>query len=485
MARFSWLVLIVVVQIFSGCAAASEALADGGGSRSRFPPPIPPQTIPSVAIDPSKFDPSNADEQIKQIRKTLEELANPKLPAIYSLHDEKTRITQLRDVLRDIVQFKLTLISVDGSLGQLRDAEIREAATARQILGLMPTLYNVGPNTPLDRLQKIIQADISNYNYAQEDIEQERKLLRALGGLQGDRLQMIDERSSEFLEKPIEDRIDDVRTQVRSILGVSQSSSGENSSLSAISPVPRTQVASPPSSEQRPVETAPEPQGKSSNGSQFSDQKDAKVDDMVERAVDAAMRLYRSRQKSDLLRLEIDFKQDVYENRKRLDDYHQVDKKIGMLRDQITELQAKIANLQDAINQAIDTSVNQIGGHEWFTQLATWIFGAAVVIVIGSFFALAFRDKENRLLSNPDVGLQFVTLFSIIIAIILFGILNILGSKELSALLGAISGYILGRGTLSSKGPNWDSDDNRRANHQRTVQPSTAGAPNSSPTGAP
>jgi hypothetical protein len=206
---------------------------------------------------------------------------------------------------------------------------------------------------------------------------------------------------------------------------------------------------------------------------------------MVERAVDAAMRLYRSRQKSDLLRLEIDFKQDVYENRKRLDDYHQVDKKIGMLRDQITELQAKIANLQDAINQAIDTSVNQIGGHEWFTQLATWIFGAAVVIVIGSFFALAFRDKENRLLSNPDVGLQFVTLFSIIIAIILFGILNILGSKELSALLGAISGYILGRGTLSSKGPNWDSDDNRRANHQRTVQPSTAGAPNSSPTGAP
>ena len=42
-------------------------------------------------------------------------------------------------------------------------------------------------------------------------------------------------------------------------------------------------------------------------------------------------------------------------------------------------------------------------------------------------------------------GLQFITLFSLVIAIILFGVLKILEAKELSALLGAISGYVLGR----------------------------------------
>jgi hypothetical protein len=36
-------------------------------------------------------------------------------------------------------------------------------------------------------------------------------------------------------------------------------------------------------------------------------------------------------------------------------------------------------------------------------------------------------------------------MFAIVIAVILFGIINILESKELSALLGGLSGYILGR----------------------------------------
>ena len=40
-----------------------------------------------------------------------------------------------------------------------------------------------------------------------------------------------------------------------------------------------------------------------------------------------------------------------------------------------------------------------------------------------------------------------MTLFSLVIAIILFGITEILQAKELSALLGGISGYILGRVT--------------------------------------
>lgn len=46
-----------------------------------------------------------------------------------------------------------------------------------------------------------------------------------------------------------------------------------------------------------------------------------------------------------------------------------------------------------------------------------------------------------------QAGIQFVTLFSLVIAIILFGIITILEGKELAALLGGLSGYILGRAT--------------------------------------
>jgi hypothetical protein len=41
--------------------------------------------------------------------------------------------------------------------------------------------------------------------------------------------------------------------------------------------------------------------------------------------------------------------------------------------------------------------------------------------------------------------LQFITLFSLIIAIILFGLTDVLQGRELAALPGGISGYILGR----------------------------------------
>ena len=52
--------------------------------------------------------------------------------------------------------------------------------------------------------------------------------------------------------------------------------------------------------------------------------------------------------------------------------------------------------------------------------------------------------KGSEVFINQQ-GLQFITLFSLVIAIILFGVLKILQAKELSALLGAISGYVLGR----------------------------------------
>jgi hypothetical protein len=57
--------------------------------------------------------------------------------------------------------------------------------------------------------------------------------------------------------------------------------------------------------------------------------------------------------------------------------------------------------------------------------------------------------EAPRQVFSGRAGLQFITLFSLVIAIILFGIVEILEGKELAALLGGLSGYILGRSTSS------------------------------------
>ena len=75
--------------------------------------------------------------------------------------------------------------------------------------------------------------------------------------------------------------------------------------------------------------------------------------------------------------------------------------------------------------------------------------GAGFVILVGvliiGFFVIGLLSKSIGQMFRNDRGLQFITLFSLVIAITLFGLLNILEGKELSALLGGLSGYILGR----------------------------------------
>lgn len=66
-------------------------------------------------------------------------------------------------------------------------------------------------------------------------------------------------------------------------------------------------------------------------------------------------------------------------------------------------------------------------------------------LIIGFFLLAALDETVRRAIFSGDTGIQFVTLFSLVIAIILFGITGILESRELSALLGGLSGYILGR----------------------------------------
>ncbi len=81
-----------------------------------------------------------------------------------------------------------------------------------------------------------------------------------------------------------------------------------------------------------------------------------------------------------------------------------------------------------------------------FKKTMSIIFSALIGLVILGFFILAWRDENmRRAIFSGQTGIQFLTLFSIVIAIILFGITGILQDKELAALLGGLSGYILGR----------------------------------------
>ncbi len=87
------------------------------------------------------------------------------------------------------------------------------------------------------------------------------------------------------------------------------------------------------------------------------------------------------------------------------------------------------------------------------------------VVIIGFYFIALRRERIAEAIFAGEQGMQFVTLFLIVIAIILFGIMGTLEGKELSALLGGLSGYILGRTgrATDQKTPPQAESDSRRA----------------------
>lgn len=97
-----------------------------------------------------------------------------------------------------------------------------------------------------------------------------------------------------------------------------------------------------------------------------------------------------------------------------------------------SEIQAKLASM--------------LSPEQQFKKTMSMMFAGLIGIVIVGFFFIAARDEKIRqAIFSGETGIQFLTLFSLVIAIILFGITQILEGKELSALLGGLSGYILGR----------------------------------------
>jgi hypothetical protein len=116
-------------------------------------------------------------------------------------------------------------------------------------------------------------------------------------------------------------------------------------------------------------------------------------------------------------------------------------------RDELEAKQAQLVDLEDRIAVALNVGTNQY----IYRTLVSAIFAVIVFYLVSRFFSVVQDDPDvKKSIFSGEAGIQFITLFSIVIAVILFGILEILGANELSALLGGLSGYILGK--TSSKG---------------------------------
>jgi hypothetical protein len=126
------------------------------------------------------------------------------------------------------------------------------------------------------------------------------------------------------------------------------------------------------------------------------------------------------------------------------------------------QIQATLQHCRDLLGDVDYAASNLIeidkteGRFRIYTSL---VFAGLVALVIGGFFGIAYSDERIKFaIFANDSGIQFITLFSIVIAVILFGIIGVLEGKELSALLGGLSGYILGRG--AGFGPKTPPDQN-------------------------
>jgi hypothetical protein len=111
-------------------------------------------------------------------------------------------------------------------------------------------------------------------------------------------------------------------------------------------------------------------------------------------------------------------------------------------RNELAEKRTANAELEERIAASLNLESNRY----IYRSVISGVFAIIVFYLMFKFFEIIAADAEvKRSIFSGEAGIQFITLFSIVIAVILFGILEILGSNELSALLGGLSGYILGR----------------------------------------
>jgi hypothetical protein len=113
----------------------------------------------------------------------------------------------------------------------------------------------------------------------------------------------------------------------------------------------------------------------------------------------------------------------------------------------LAEKRSLLLEKQAEADQVRTKIAKMLSPDQTFKLWASVVFALLIGLVISGFFMISWRDERIlQAIFSGQAGLQFLTLFSLVIAIILFGIMGILEGKELSALLGGLSGYILGRG---------------------------------------
>jgi hypothetical protein len=115
------------------------------------------------------------------------------------------------------------------------------------------------------------------------------------------------------------------------------------------------------------------------------------------------------------------------------------------------QIQKNIGAIQKDIflaEQAIYASLSPEFRDQDFRVWISLTFSGLIAVILFSFFLVIYRRSDSSLckLLLSSSGLQFITVFVLIIAIILFGILKVLGGSELATILSGISGYILGKG---------------------------------------
>lgn len=113
------------------------------------------------------------------------------------------------------------------------------------------------------------------------------------------------------------------------------------------------------------------------------------------------------------------------------------------------QTQAEKARLAQR-RRAIDSEISsRLAAQSFKAQVSLYGAGIVTIVVVGFFWTASRSRYVVTKIFGGQEGLQFITLFSLVVAIILFGVTGVLEGKELSALLGGLAGYILGRSNAS------------------------------------
>ena len=100
-------------------------------------------------------------------------------------------------------------------------------------------------------------------------------------------------------------------------------------------------------------------------------------------------------------------------------------------RDRMTQLQISYQRLLGEIDDMVNQLFIASDATNSFKYSMSIVFSILVGIVIVGFFVMAWSNEQvKKTIFSNEAGIQFITLFAIVIAVILFGILNILEGKE-------------------------------------------------------